>query len=92
MQDLGKHFDDIQVMTQVLDSATETNTAATISPEAVEMVKRQVADAHGIQLSQDLNTAAVNVNSQLSTPVKVGPTPEEEEQSSERLKALRLKA
>ncbi|KAL5349703.1 hypothetical protein ACLOAV_004733 [Pseudogymnoascus australis] len=47
MADLGRQYEDIDVMTQVLDSATATGSASTASPEDVEKVKRQVADAAG---------------------------------------------
>lgn len=86
MTDLGKQYEDIDVMTKVLDSATATSTASTASPEQVEMIKRQVADAAGLELKEQLGAESV------PTSTKVGPTPEEEEASSERLKALRQMA
>lgn len=84
MADLGRQYEDIDVMTKVLDSATANEAAGTASPEAVEGVKRRVADAAGVELSERLGEGV---------PVQeqgwVGPSPEEEERSSERLKALR---
>jgi division protein CdvB (Snf7/Vps24/ESCRT-III family) len=88
MADLGKQYEDIDVMTKVLDTATASTTASTTSPEAVELVKRQVADAAGLELREQLGAHVVSDR----TPTKVGPTPEEEEASSERLKALRQSA
>jgi len=88
MEDLSKQYNDIDVMTSVLDTATSQTTASTVSPEAVERLKRQVADEAGLELSQDLNSPGVVT----AAPVKSGPTAEEEAESAERLKALRLNA
>lgn len=82
MADLGRQYEDIDVMTQVLDSATATGSASTASPEDVEKIKRQVADAAGVEMGRELEGGKVPTT-------KVGPTAEEEEASSERLKALR---
>lgn len=82
MADLGRQYEDIDVMTQVLDSATATGSASTASPEQVEAIKRQVADAAGVEMGRELEGGKVPSG-------RVGPTAEEEEASSERLKALR---
>ena len=87
MTDLGKQYEDIDVMTKVLDSATQQGSAVTASPEEVERIKRQVADAAGLELKEQLGAGA-----EVPKMEKVGPTPEEEEASSERLKALRQMA
>jgi division protein CdvB (Snf7/Vps24/ESCRT-III family) len=83
MEDLGRQYEDIDVMTTVLEGATKTGSATAVNPEEVERIKRQVADAAGLELGESLNVGPVGKE------VKVGPTPEEEEASSERLKALR---
>lgn len=82
MNKLDKQYDDINVMTKVLDNATQQGSAVTARPEEVERIKRQVADAHGLNLKESLGVAPVS-----ETPT--GPTKEEEEASNERLRALR---
>jgi len=88
MTDLGKQYEDIDVMTSVLNSATAESTASAASPEQVERLKRQLADEAGLELSQDLNSPGVVT----TAPVKSGPTAEQEAESAERLKALRQHA
>lgn len=85
MSSLGKQYDDIDVMTDVLNKATAQSTASTVPPEAVERLKRQVADEAGLEFSQNLNSPGIVT----TAPVKNGPSAEEEAESSERLKALR---
>lgn len=85
MENLARQYEDIDVMTKVLDSATQQGSAVTASPEQVEAIKRKVADAAGLELKESLGSVP-------ESSAKVGPTKEEEEASSERLKALRQMA
>jgi len=88
MMDLGKQYEDIDVMTSVLDTSTSETTAATTSPEEIVILQRKLADEAGLELSNDLASAGT-----VSTaPVKSGPTAEQLEESSQRLKALRQHA
>ena len=50
MENLARQYEDIDVMTKVLDGATQQGSAQTASPEEVEKVKRKVADAAGLEL------------------------------------------
>ncbi len=85
MDDLAKQYEDIDVMTSVLDNATAQSTARDVPQETIDRLKRQVADEAGFELSQELNSAeAVK-----TAPVKLGPTQEEEAALPDRLKALR---
>lgn len=85
MTDLGKQYEDIDVMTDVLNTATTQSTARDVPHETIDRLKRQVADEAGFELSQELNSAeAVK-----TAPVKVGPTEEEEAKSKDSLRAIR---
>jgi len=84
MMDLGRQYEDIDVMTSVLDSSTTETTADTTSPEEVLTLQKKLADEAGLELSQDLQSAgAVDTG-----PVRTGPTAKEEDESRLRLKAL----
>lgn len=85
MDDLGRHYEDINVMTSVLDNATSQSTATAVSPEALDQLKRKIADEAGFELSQELNSAGVVK----TAPVRLGPTQEAEAALPDRLKALR---
>lgn len=86
MENLEKQYEDIDVMTSVLDNATTQSTAREVPQEEIDRIKRQMADEAGIEMSQELNNAAVNVNANL---IKAGPTEEEEASITDRLRALR---
>ncbi len=85
MMDLGKQYEDIDVMTSVLNTSTAETTATTTSPEAILDLQKQLADEAGLAFSRDLESAGAVT----AAPVKTGPTPEQLEESSQRLKALR---
>lgn len=85
MDSLEKQYEDIDVMTAVLDDSTSKSTARDVPLEEVERVKRMVADEAGLELSQELNAASAV----REEPKKVGPTEEEEDRIRERLRALR---
>lgn len=86
MENLEKQYEDIDVMTSVLETATSQSTAREVPQEEIDRIKRQMADEAGIEMSQELNNAAVNVNANL---IKTGPTEEEEASITDRLRALR---
>jgi len=84
MMDLGKQYEDIDVMTAVLDSTTTETTADTTSPEEVFTLQKKLADEAGLELNRDLQSAgAVD-----SGPIKTGPSADEEAASALRLKEL----
>jgi charged multivesicular body protein 1 len=85
MSDLSSKYDDIDVMTSVMDSATTKATAKQVPQEEVDKIKKQIADEAGLELHQELNSAE---------PVKTTPakTQVDEEQLGETLKALRLQS
>lgn len=83
MGKLDRAYEDINVMTGVMDASTTKGTAVTASPEDIERIKRRAADAAGIEFKETLGVGVP----QIATPS--GPTKEEEEASEERLKALR---
>lgn len=82
MSDLSRQYDDIEVMTAVMDTATTQASAKQVPQEEVDRLKRQVADEAGLELHQELNSAEA---------VKTTPKPAEvdEVQLAETLKALR---
>jgi charged multivesicular body protein 1 len=57
MSDLSKQYDDIEVMTAVMDTATTQASAKQVPQEEVDRIKRQVADEAGLELRQELNSA-----------------------------------
>jgi hypothetical protein len=73
-------------MMTVLDNVSETTTAVTATPEAIEKRKREAADRAGIELSEDLESPGVVT----TAPVRNEPTEEQLAASQDRLKALRL--
>ena len=92
MEDLENQYEDIDVMTSVLNSATGQSTARDVPQEEIDRIKRMVADQAGLELSQELNSASVDVNAIKTAPIKTGPTAEEEDAIADRLKALRQTA
>ena len=87
MDSLEKQYEDIDVMTSVLDTATTKSTARDVPQEEIDRVKRMVADEAGYELSQELNTSEMSAVQ--AAPVKTGPTEEEEASIKDRLRALR---
>lgn len=86
MSDLASKYDDIDVMTSVMDTATTKATAKQVPQEEVDRIKRQIADEAGLELSAELNS---------TEPVKAAPvdtTQVDERQLEETLKALRLQS
>lgn len=85
MSDLSNKYDDIEVMTSVMNTATTKATAKQVPQEEVDRIKRQIADEAGLELHQELNSAE---------PVETTPaksTQLREEELGETLKALRLR-
>jgi charged multivesicular body protein 1 len=82
MSDLSKQYDDIEVMTAVMDTATTQASAKQVPQEEVDRIKRQVADEAGLELRQELNSTEA---------VKTTPSAAEvdEVKLAENLKALR---
>jgi len=82
MSDLSRQYDDIEVMTAVMDTATTQASAKQVPQEEVDRIKRQVADEAGLELRQELNSAEA---------VKTTPKTAEvdEVKLAENLKALR---
>jgi charged multivesicular body protein 1 len=85
MSDLSKQFEDVEVMTAVMNTATTKASAKQVPQEEVDRIKRQVADEAGLELRQELDSAEA---------VKTAPTKAEvnEEQLGETLKALRMQS
>jgi len=88
MMDLGKQYEDIDVMTSVLDSTTAETTAQATSPEEIFTLQKQLADEAGLEFRKDLNSASPVT----STPMRTEPSEEALAESSRRLKELRQHA
>ena len=71
---------DIQVMADMLAGATKVGSAGMMDPEEVERIKSQFRDNKDLEMGETMGAVPA---------AKVGPTKEEEEASSQRLKALR---
>jgi len=82
MMDLGKQYEDIDVMTSVLDTSTTETTADTTSPEEIMTLQKKLADEAGLELSNDLQSAGA---------VETGPVRNEPSEERLALQAARLK-
>ncbi|KAH8645217.1 charged multivesicular body protein-like protein [Alternaria alternata] len=82
MVDFEKQFENVDSATELYQDITSSATAVGTPQEDVDRLMAQAADKAGVDLQQDLQEA---------TPVKtkVGPTEQEEEAFTERLRALR---
>jgi charged multivesicular body protein 1 len=82
MVDFEKQFENVDSATELYQDITSSATAVGTPQEDVDRLMAQAADKAGVDLQQDLQDA---------TPVKtkVGPTEQEEEAFTERLRALR---
>jgi charged multivesicular body protein 1 len=82
MDKFETQFEDLDVATGYYENATSSATAVGTPQEDVDRLMAQAADKAGVELHQDLEEAA-------PVKTKVGPTEQEEEGLSERLRALR---
>jgi charged multivesicular body protein 1 len=88
MTELGKQYEDIDVMSSVMDTATTQATAKQVPQEVVDRLKRQVADEAGFELRQDLESATPVTKD----PVKNAVSAEAEDELQQRLVAMRAGA
>ncbi|CAI6340564.1 unnamed protein product [Periconia digitata] len=82
MDGFEKNFNDLDVMDEYTREATSSATAVGMPQDDVDRLMAETADKVGVELSQDLQQAT-------PAQTKIGPTEEEEQGLSERLRALR---
>lgn len=83
MDGFEKNFNDLDVVDEYTREATSSATAVAMPQDDVDRLMAETADKVGVELSQDLQQAAAPAQN------KVGPTEEQEQGLSERLRALR---
>ena len=76
-------FEDLDVATGYYENATSSATATGTPQEDVDKLMSQVADEAGVELSQEMASAAP------ATDLKAAPEEEREDKLGERLRALR---
>lgn len=82
MVDFEKQFENVDSATELYQDITSSATAVGTPQEDVDRLMAQAADKAGVDLQQDLQAAT-------PAKTKVGPTEQEEEAFTERLRALR---
>lgn len=82
MDKFETQFEDLDVATGYYENATSQATAVGTPQEDVDRLMSQVADEAGVELHQNLEAAT-------PAKTKIGPTEEQEEGLSDRLRALR---
>jgi len=82
MVDFEKQFDNVDSATELYQDITSSATAVGTPQEDVDRLMAQAADKAGVDLQQDLQEAT-------PAKTKVGPTEQEEDAFTERLRALR---
>ncbi|CBY00044.1 similar to charged multivesicular body protein [Plenodomus lingam JN3] len=82
MVDFEKQFENVDSATELYQDITSSATAVGTPQEDVDRLMAQAADKAGVDLQQDLQEATPSKQ-------KVGPTEQEEEAFTERLRALR---
>ena len=82
MDKFETQFEDLDVATGYYENATSSATAVGTPQEDVDRLMSQVADEAGVELHQNLEAAT-------PAKTKIGPTEEQEEGLSDRLRALR---
>jgi charged multivesicular body protein 1 len=76
-------FEDLDVATGYYENATSSATAVGTPQEDVDKLMNQVADEAGVELSQEMASAAP------ANDLKAAPEEEREDRLGERLRALR---
>lgn len=81
MVDFEKAFENVDSASELYQDITNSATATSAPQEDIDRLMAQAADRAGVELSEDL---------QMATPAtRVGPTEQEEDAFTERLRALR---
>ncbi|CAG8654801.1 4604_t:CDS:2, partial [Acaulospora colombiana] len=80
MDKFEAQFEDLDVQTQYMEGAMGNTTTMSTPQEEVDLLMQQVADEHGLELNQELDSATPS--NALATADKVN---DEDEQLSERL-------
>jgi charged multivesicular body protein 1 len=80
MVDFEKQFENVDSATELYQDITSSATAVGTPQEDVDRMMAQAADKAGVELQSDLQEAP---------KTKVGPTEQEEDAFTERLRALR---
>jgi charged multivesicular body protein 1 len=82
MDKFEDQFANLDVATEYYETATSSATAVGTPQDDVDRLMNQMADKAGVELQEDLQAAT-------PAKTKVGPTEQEEEGLTERLRALR---